>query len=50
MQYYSIGKGRKKAVAKFTTLDGLWILVAVSAVTIAFALLWIFGIVSFDVD
>ena len=50
MGKYSIEKGRRKAVGKFTNWQGLTMLGIVGTVVMAILLLWIFGYLRFDVD
>jgi hypothetical protein len=50
MRNYSLGRGRKKAIKKFTTHEGGWMLGIISAVLVAIALLWMLGYLHFDVD
>jgi hypothetical protein len=44
------GKGRKKAVKKFTTRQGLWVAVIIAAAMLTMMLLWMLGIFRFDAD
>jgi len=48
MKAYSIGRGRKKAVGKFTTRQGLQMLVMIGAAMLGMALLWTFGFFHLD--
>ena len=50
MQSYSVGKGSKKAVKKFTYRQGLFTVAWVTGAMIALMLLWYLGILRFDVD
>lgn len=48
MTTYSIGRGRKKAVKRFTTRQGLWMASMIGAATIGMLLLFLLGV--FHVD
>jgi len=48
MKTYSLGRGRKKAVMKFTTGQGLWMALMIGAAMIGILLLFLFGF--FQVD
>jgi len=48
MKTYSLGRGRKKAVKKFTRRQGLWIALMIGAATLGILLLFLFGF--FHVD
>jgi hypothetical protein len=48
MRAYLPGRGRKKAVKKFTTSQGLWIASIIGAATVGILLLFLFGF--FHVD
>jgi hypothetical protein len=51
MQQLSLGKkGRKKAVKKFATREGLWMLGLLTATLIAMLILFLSGILRVDVD
>jgi hypothetical protein len=50
MYVYWAGRGRKKAVRKFTYVQGLCMLAFVTGVLLAVILLWHFGIIGFDFD
>ena len=50
MRPYATGRGRKKAVKKFTNRDGLWMVGLITAALVTMMLLWVLGIVSFDAD
>jgi hypothetical protein len=44
------GKGRKKAVKKFTNRQGLWMAVIIAVAMLMMLLLWMLGIFRFDAD
>jgi hypothetical protein len=48
MRAYSPGRGRKKAVKRFTTGQGLWMASMIGAATLGILLLFLFGF--FHVD
>jgi hypothetical protein len=50
MKTLSLGKGRKKAVKKFTTRNGLWMALIITAGMIIMLLLWLVGFFRLDVD
>lgn len=50
MSTYSPGRGRKKAVNKFGTRDGLWIITVIAAGMITMLVLWLLGVFTFDAD
>ncbi len=50
MRSYSPGKGRKKAVEKFTIRNGLWMMALIAAGMIAMVVLWLLGVFSLDAD
>jgi hypothetical protein len=50
MRSYSPGRGRKKAVKKFTIGNGLWMMAVIAAGMIAMALLWLLGVLRPDAD
>jgi hypothetical protein len=50
MTTYSPGRGRKKAVRRFTTREGLWMVGIIAAALIGMILLWLLGILNVDVD
>jgi len=50
MTIHSRGKGRKKAVQRFTTGKGLWMVVIIAAAMIAMVVLWLLGILNFEMD
>jgi hypothetical protein len=50
MRSYSPGRGSKKAVRKFTYRQGIFMATWITGAMIALMLLWIFGILRFDVD
>jgi hypothetical protein len=50
MSTYSVGKGRKKAVNKFTTRDGLRMVLIIVVALVGMILLWMLGILRFDAD
>jgi hypothetical protein len=50
MRNYSPGRGRKKAVQRFTTRKGLWMVGMIAAALIGMIVLWLLGILKVDVD
>lgn len=50
MQQYSIGKGRKKEVAKFTMKHGLWIFSTLMLFGLLLVLLMVLGFLHIDAD
>jgi len=48
MKTYSLGRGRKKAVKKFTRRQGLWMSLMIGAALVGMLLLFLFGV--FHVD
>jgi len=44
------GKGRKRAVKKFTNRDGLWMVLLIAAAMVIMMALWMLGIFRFDAD
>lgn len=48
MGTYSLDRGRKKAVRRFTTREGLWIVGISSAALIGIIVLWLLGILNFE--
>ena len=50
MGKYSYGKGRRKAVEKFTTWQWVGILAMVTAIFIGIALLYVLDYLHFDAD
>jgi hypothetical protein len=50
MGNYSYGKGRRKAIEKFTTWQWVGILAMVTAIFIGIALLYVLGYLHFDAD
>jgi hypothetical protein len=50
MKTFSLGKGRKKAVEKFTTRNGLWIMLIVAGGMIIMLALWLLGFFRLDAD
>ena len=50
MKGYSPGRGRKKAVAKFTLRQGMWMVGVVTIAMIGVLLLWLLGYLRFDLD
>jgi hypothetical protein len=48
MKTYSLGRGRKKAVKRFTTRQGLWMASRVGAATLGMLVLFLLGV--FHVD
>ena len=49
MGKYSYGKGRRKAVEKFTTWQWLMLVGVIVGILVAFAVLWMQGYLNFDV-
>jgi hypothetical protein len=43
MKTYSLGRGSKKAVKKFTTRQGLWMALMIDAAMLGIVLLFLFG-------
>jgi len=50
MSRYSIARGRKKEVRKFTPRHGLWVLALLMLLEVIMLLLMIFGVLRIDVD
>ncbi len=50
MQYFSIAKGRKKKVAKFTARQGLWIIGAMMLLGMVLIVLLVYGLLNVDAD
>jgi hypothetical protein len=50
MGNYSLGRGSKKAVSKFTRRQGLLMMAWITGGLIALMLLWYLGIIRFDAD
>jgi len=50
MRSYSLGRGRKKAVKKFTIGKGLWMIALIAAGMIAMVVLWLGGGFRLDAD
>jgi hypothetical protein len=50
MRAYSPGRGRKKAVKKFTTRKGLWMAAMIAAGMIVMLALWLLGVFRLDAD
>jgi hypothetical protein len=50
MPRYSVGRGRKKEVEKFTSKQGLYMLVLLLTLGILVLLLMVFGVLHVDVD
>jgi hypothetical protein len=50
MKTYSLGKGRKKAVKKFTMRNGLWMTLVVAGGMIIMLALWLLGFFRLDAD
>lgn len=48
MRAYSVGRGRKKAVRKFTTHQGLSMAGMIGAAMLGMLLLWVFGVFRMD--
>ena len=44
MKKFSLGKGRKKEVKKFTARNGLWIILIVAGGMIIMLVLWLLGV------
>ena len=50
MSIYLPGRGRKKAVNKFTTRDGLWMVLLIAAGMITLLILFLLRIFRFDAE
>jgi len=50
MGIYNPGKGRKRAVKKFTNWDGLWMVLLIAAAMVIMMVLWMVGVFRFDAD
>jgi len=50
MRSYSPGRGRKKAIKKFTTRKGLWMVAVIAAGMIVVLALWLLGVFRLDAD
>jgi len=50
MRSYSLGRGGKKAVRKFTHRQGIVMVAWITGALIALMLLWYLGILRFDMD
>ena len=50
MRSYSLGKGKKKAVGRFTTRHGLPMLAVLTLFLFGIILLWMLGFLRFDID
>jgi hypothetical protein len=50
MSHYSVARGRKKEVEKFTPRHGLWVLALLMLLGVIILLLMIFGVLRVDVD
>ena len=50
MKSFSLEKGRKKAVKKFTLRNGLWMVLLITAAMIIMLLLWLTGVLHLDAD
>jgi hypothetical protein len=50
MRSYSPGRGRKRAIKKFTTRKGLWMAAMIAAGMIAMVVLWLLGVFRLDAD
>jgi len=48
MKTYSLGRGRKKAVKKFTRHHGLWMSLMIGAAIVGMLLLFLFGVFHMD--
>jgi hypothetical protein len=48
--YLQLGRGRKKAVKKFTVRQGLWIVIVVTALMTIISLLFMVGVFRVDFD
>ena len=49
MDKYSYGKGRRKAVEKFTTWQWLMLVGVIGGILLGFVVLWMHGYLNFDV-
>jgi len=50
MGIYNPGKGRKRAVKKFTTRDGLWMVLLIAAAMVIMMVLWMVGVFRLHAD
>jgi len=50
MGIYNLGKGRKRAVKKFTNRDGLWMVLLIAAAMVIMMVLWMVGVFRPDAD
>ena len=50
MAHYSVARGRKKQVEKFTSKQGLWILALLMLFGVALLLLMVLGVLHIDAD
>ena len=50
MGIYNLGKGRKRAVNKFTNRDGLWMVLLIAAAMVIMMVLWMVGVFRPDAD
>ena len=50
MRSYSLGRGRKKAVRKFRTRDGVWMTAIIAAGMLTMLVLWLIGFLHLDAD
>ena len=50
MRSYSPGRGRKKAVKRFSIRNGLWMMALIAAGMIAMVVLWLLGVIRLDAD
>ena len=50
MTTYSPGRGRKKAVRRFTSREGIWMVGIIAAALIGMILLWLLGIFNFEMN
>jgi hypothetical protein len=50
MRTYSPDRGRKKAVQRFTIREGFWMVAIIAATMIGMVVLWLLGILNFEMD
>ena len=50
MGIYNPGKGRKRAVKKFTNWDGLWMVLLIAVAMVIMMVLWMVGVFRLDAD
>jgi hypothetical protein len=48
MRAYSVGRGKKKTVQKFTMIQGLWVSGMIGVAMLGMVLLWVFGFFRMD--